>query len=375
MRAHGRRRVLGCGQHLRELVGAVLPAGEIREPAERRGESQAEVRLGRAALATPSQRGAQVVALECEPGQPASLAGPAELWLGAFGDGREVPRVLGLRPLVFAGVDEPLVGVVAQGLEHAKAITVDVVGDDQGMVDQLREHVEDLRLVNAGAGADVLGGLEAPAAAEHRQPAKQHAFRLFQQLVAPVDGRAECLLPPVRRVRPGAQKPKTVTEARRDLRDRNGLHARGSQLDRSGMPSSWRQISATTGTALGVDYNIFLMVRAREETLRHGNREGAIRALAATGTVITSAGLVLAGTFSILGVLPLVPLTQIGFTVAFGVLLDTFVVRSVLVPALVVDVGAPTWWPSRLARGELSSGTPPEARPGERRHDQPAAAA
>jgi len=141
------------------------------------------------------------------------------------------------------------------------------------------------------------------------------------------------------------------------------------------MPSSWRQISATTGTALGVDYNIFLMVRAREETLRHGNREGAIRALAATGTVITSAGLVLAGTFSILGVLPLVPLTQIGFTVAFGVLLVTFVVRSVLVPALVVDVGAPTWWPSRLARGELSSGTPPEARPGERRHDQPAAAA
>jgi RND superfamily putative drug exporter len=72
--------------------------------------------------------------------------------------------------------------------------------------------------------------------------------------------------------------------------------------------------------ALGVDYNIFLMARAREETLPHGTREGMIRALAVTGTVITSAGIVLAGTFGILGVLPLVPLTQIGFTVAFGVL-------------------------------------------------------
>jgi RND superfamily putative drug exporter len=112
--------------------------------------------------------------------------------------------------------------------------------------------------------------------------------------------------------------------------------------------------------ALGVDYNIFLMARAREETLRHGTREGTIRALAVTGTVITSAGIVLAGTFSILAVLPLVVITQIGFTIAFGVLLDTFVVRSVLVPALVLDVGRRTWWPSRLARAASS----PEARGG-----------
>ncbi|MBA2566456.1 MAG: MMPL family transporter [Thermoleophilaceae bacterium] len=78
--------------------------------------------------------------------------------------------------------------------------------------------------------------------------------------------------------------------------------------------------------------------------------------------VITSAGIVLAGTFGILGVLPLVPLTQIGFTVAFGVLLDTFIVRSVLVPALVVDVGKRTWWPSRLARGKADADVP-ETRP------------
>jgi RND superfamily putative drug exporter len=102
--------------------------------------------------------------------------------------------------------------------------------------------------------------------------------------------------------------------------------------------------------ALGIDYNIFLMARVREETLHHGTRTGMIRGLAVTGGVITSAGIVLAGTFSVLGVLPLVFLTQIGFVVAFGVLLDTFIVRSVLVPALVLDIGQRIWWPSQLAR-------------------------
>ena len=86
--------------------------------------------------------------------------------------------------------------------------------------------------------------------------------------------------------------------------------------------------------ALGIDYNIFLMARVREETLRHGTRQGMLRGLAVTGGVITSAGIVLAGTFSVLALLPLVFLTEIGFVIAFGVLLDTFIVRSVLVPAL-----------------------------------------
>jgi RND superfamily putative drug exporter len=104
--------------------------------------------------------------------------------------------------------------------------------------------------------------------------------------------------------------------------------------------------------ALGVDYNIFLMARAREETLTHGTRTGMLRALAVTGGVITSAGIVLAGTFSVLAVLPLVFLTEIGFVVAFGVLLDTFLVRSVLVPALVELIGPKIWWPSALAREE-----------------------
>jgi len=102
--------------------------------------------------------------------------------------------------------------------------------------------------------------------------------------------------------------------------------------------------------ALGIDYNIFLMARVREEALAHGTHEGMLRGLAVTGGVITSAGVVLAGTFAVLAVLPLVSITQIGFLVAFGVLLDTLVVRSVLVPALVLDIGNRVWWPSALWR-------------------------
>ena len=101
--------------------------------------------------------------------------------------------------------------------------------------------------------------------------------------------------------------------------------------------------------ALGVDYNIFLMARVREERLALPTREAMLRGLAVTGGVITSAGIVLAGTFSVLAVLPLVALTQIGVTVAVGVLLDTLVVRSVLVPALTFDLGDRVWWPSRLS--------------------------
>ena len=104
--------------------------------------------------------------------------------------------------------------------------------------------------------------------------------------------------------------------------------------------------------ALGVDYNIFLVARAREETEKYGTEQGMVRALAVTGGVITSAGIVLAGTFLVLASLPLVFLTEIGFVVAFGVLLDTFLVRSVLVPALIIKIGPGVWWPSALAKSE-----------------------
>jgi RND superfamily putative drug exporter len=105
--------------------------------------------------------------------------------------------------------------------------------------------------------------------------------------------------------------------------------------------------------ALGVDYNIFLMSRVREETLGHGTRRGILRGLVATGAVITSAGLVLAATFAALGVIPILFLAQIAFIVAFGVLLDTFVVRSLLVPALSYDIGRAIWWPSKLWRSDV----------------------
>ena len=106
--------------------------------------------------------------------------------------------------------------------------------------------------------------------------------------------------------------------------------------------------------ALGVDYNIFLMARVREETAIHGTRKGMLRGLAVTGGVITAAGLVPSGTFAVLGGLPLVFLTQLGFLVAFGVLLDTFIVRSILVPALALDIGPRIWWPSQLWRAEAA---------------------
>jgi RND superfamily putative drug exporter len=112
--------------------------------------------------------------------------------------------------------------------------------------------------------------------------------------------------------------------------------------------------------ALGIDYNIFLMTRVREETQARGTREGSLVALGATGGVITSAGLVLAATFAVLGSLPLVFLAQLGTAVALGVIIDTIIVRSVLVTAINLDLGAKIWWPSKLDRGDVSEKPTPE---------------
>ncbi|WP_314215618.1 efflux RND transporter permease subunit [Pseudarthrobacter equi] len=113
--------------------------------------------------------------------------------------------------------------------------------------------------------------------------------------------------------------------------------------------------------ALGVDYNIFLMSRVREESIKHGTRPGILRGLGVTGGVITSAGVVLAATFAALGVIPIMFLVQLAFIVAFGVLLDTVLVRSLLVPALAYDLGPKIWWPGKLARaGAGPAGKPRE---------------
>ncbi|MGW1994142.1 MMPL family transporter [Embleya sp. NPDC001921] len=113
--------------------------------------------------------------------------------------------------------------------------------------------------------------------------------------------------------------------------------------------------------ALGIDYNIFLMTRVREETARHGARPGALIGLRATGGVITSAGLVLASTFGVLGTLPVVTFAEIGFAVALGVLLDSIVVRSILVTALTLDVGRVMWWPSVLYRHPVRESEPDQS--------------
>jgi len=112
--------------------------------------------------------------------------------------------------------------------------------------------------------------------------------------------------------------------------------------------------------ALGIDYNIFLMTRVREETAARGTREGSLVALGATGGVITSAGLVLAATFLVLGTMPLVAFAEMGLAVALGVLLDTMVVRSVLVTALNLDLGRKIWWPSKLDSDDLVVDEPEE---------------
>ncbi|MGZ6777761.1 MAG: MMPL family transporter [Mycobacterium sp.] len=114
--------------------------------------------------------------------------------------------------------------------------------------------------------------------------------------------------------------------------------------------------------ALGVDYTIFLVTRAREETPAHGTKQGIIRAVSATGAVITSAGIVLAAVFCVLGVLPLIALTQVGIIVGLGILLDTFVVRTVIIPALFTLIGPRIWWPALRNAGYRSNDGKPHGR-------------
>jgi RND superfamily putative drug exporter len=123
--------------------------------------------------------------------------------------------------------------------------------------------------------------------------------------------------------------------------------------------------------ALGIDYNIFLMTRVREETINSGTRRGSLDALSSTGGVITSAGLVLAATFAVLGTLPFVFLAELGTAVALGVLLDTMIVRSVLVTAINLDLGAKIWWPSKLDSGS-GAASPPASPPTSEHEREPA---
>ncbi|MGC5020851.1 MMPL family transporter [Micromonospora sp. DT47] len=133
-------------------------------------------------------------------------------------------------------------------------------------------------------------------------------------------------------------------------------------FDFPGVDASFPLFAFVFLVALGIDYNIFLMSRVREESVKRGTRAGVLAGLAVTGGVITSAGIVLAATFSALAVLPLVVLVELGTAVAVGVLLDTIVVRSLLVPALSYDIGPKIWWPGRLSRAARSDAEAHRAR-------------
>jgi putative drug exporter of the RND superfamily len=131
-----------------------------------------------------------------------------------------------------------------------------------------------------------------------------------------------------------------------------------SRLGTEGVAFNLTLLSFLFLVALGVDYNIFLMTRVREEAAVHGTREGTLRALVATGGVVTGAGLILAGTFATLTLLPLEELIQIGATVAIGVLIDTFIVRALLIPAITYRLGERAWWPARRV-DPAAPGPPP----------------
>ena len=130
------------------------------------------------------------------------------------------------------------------------------------------------------------------------------------------------------------------------------LTASGEQVQITGADPAVILFGFVFLVALGIDYNIFLMTRVREETGKIGVHDGTIKALVVTGGVITSAGTVLAATFAALGVIPILFLAQIAFIVAFGVLLDTVIVRSLLVPSLTLEIGKAMWWPSKLSHAK-----------------------
>jgi RND superfamily putative drug exporter len=132
-------------------------------------------------------------------------------------------------------------------------------------------------------------------------------------------------------------------------------------MDESGFDPSFPIFAFIFLVALGVDYNIFLMDRVREEARKIGTRRGGLRALVATGPVITSAGIILAATFAVLAMLPITVLVELGTVVAFGVLVDTFIVRSMLVPAIITVIGDKSWWPSALEREAAAAAGAPAA--------------
>ncbi|MFJ6934374.1 MMPL family transporter [Streptomyces sp. NPDC101132] len=254
--------------------------------------------------------------------------------------------VAAVRPVTAAGGGRPAPGGPAEPLVVDGRVRLDATLDDAADSDAAKDTVRRLREnVHAVPGADALvGGYTA------QQYDTQLTSARDRNLIVPVV-LAVILLILAALLRSLIVPVLLVATVALNFLATLGVSALLFQhvLGFSGTDASVPLYGFVFLVALGVDYNIFLMSRVREESLVHGTRQGVLRGLTTTGGVITSAGVVLAATFAALMVIPLAFLVQIAFIVAFGVLLDTLVVRSLLVPALVLDIGPRAWWPSALA--------------------------
>jgi RND superfamily putative drug exporter len=258
-----------------------------------------------------------------------------------------IPDTADVEPVIVVLEDDPAVAAVGEPVEGPPGTKVDVQLTVDPYSTEAFDEVPGLRdTVKETGGDDVLVG--GPTAAEYdlRQSATRDNWVIIPITLVVVFGILAVLL---RSLAAPAMLVATVILSFAAALG-FGMFVSKEIFGFPGIDPSLPLLCFVFLVALGIDYNIFLMARVREETIRHGTREGMLRGLAVTGAVITSAGIVLAGTFGALAVLPLVFLTEIGFIVAFGVLLDTFLVRSILVPALAFIWDRRIWWPSRLMR-------------------------
>jgi putative drug exporter of the RND superfamily len=258
-----------------------------------------------------------------------------------------IPDRADAEPVTAALEDDPAVAAVGRPVEGPPGVKVDIQLRADPYSTTAFDEVPRLRdTVKAAGGEDVLVG--GPTAAEYdlRQSATRDNWVIIPITLVVVFGILAVLLRAL--LAPAVLVATVILSFAAALGF--GMFVSKEIFGFPGIDPSLPLLCFVFLVALGIDYNIFLMARVREETLRFGTHEGMLRGLAVTGAVITSAGIVLAGTFGALAVLPLIFLTEIGFIVAFGVLLDTFVVRSILVPALTFLLDRRIWWPSSLRR-------------------------
>lgn len=258
---------------------------------------------------------------------------------------QDADRVAGIAADV-EGVSSVRPVATADGLAR-----LDVVVEAEPASDEARATVERLREALADVDATYVGGTEAESIDEGSATSRDR-FLLIPLILALVTGALMLLLRSL--VAPLILVASVVLTYLASLGVSWFLFTNVFGFERldSGVPL----LAFLFLVALGVDYNIFLVTRAAEEAKTHGPQEGMLRALTATGGVITSAGILLAAVFAVLGVLPLVVLAQLGVVICVGVLLDTLVVRTVVVPAIAVRMGHAFWWPRRLGEHEVVSG-------------------